>query len=160
MNKPASRRLLIACAVAATAALFAAPGASAATGHEHGAPALRLNAGAKWATDAALRQGMTKIRTDVEATLPAIHAGRFTAGQYEALGKAVESQLAYIVGNCKLAPDADAVLHGVIAGLSDGAGILTGKRAAPDRKAGALQIVAALDNYGRYFDHPGWTPIS
>ena len=42
--------------------------------HDHGASAphkIELNAGRKWATDEALRKGMTAIRTLVGATLPA-----------------------------------------------------------------------------------------
>ncbi|HJV26776.1 MAG TPA: hypothetical protein VJ673_13900 [Aromatoleum sp.] len=162
MTNRISRQALIAQAIAAAVALSAVPTAFAASGHEHAAhaPTLRLNAGAKWQTDAPLREGMSKIRADVERTLPSVHSGQLTAGQYAALGKAIETQLAYIVGNCKLAPEADAVLHGVVLSLSEGADILTGKRAADDRTVGVQQVVAALDNYGRYFDHPGWTRVA
>ena len=36
-----------------------------------------------------------------------------------------------------------------------GAAILTGAHAAQ----GAQLSVAALDNYGQHFEHPGWEPI-
>lgn len=160
MKTVSAKGLFIACAIAAVA-LAGAPQAYAADAHSHGAqtPPLKLNAGSKWQTDAPLREGMLKIRASVEPKLPAIHGGRFTTAQYEAMGKAVDEQLAYIVGNCKLAPEADAVLHNVIAELSDGAEVLGGKKAVDDRSKGVVHIVNALDSYGQYFDHPGWKPV-
>ncbi|NMG28155.1 hypothetical protein [Aromatoleum evansii] len=160
MRTVSARGLFTACAITA-AALAGAPQAFAADAHNHGAnaPALKLNAGSKWQTDAPLREGMVKIRANVEPKLHAIHGGRFTTAQYEAMGKAVDEQLAYIVGNCKLAPEADAVLHNVIAELADGAGVVGGKQAAGDRSKGVVHIVNALNNYGQYFDHPGWKPV-
>lgn len=161
MKTVSARGLFIACAIAA-AALAGAPQAFAADAHNHGAqtPALKLNAGSKWQTDAPLREGMLKIRASVEPKLPAIHGGRFTTAQYEAMGKVVDEQLAYIVGNCKLAPEADAVLHNVIAELSGGAEVVAGKQPVDDRSKGVVHIVNALNSYGQYFDHPGWKPVN
>lgn len=155
------KRLLIACAISAVAGFVSASQALAAGEHGHGsnAPALKLNAGSKWQTDAPLRQGMVRIRASVEPRLGAVHGGKFTTVQYEAMGKAVEEQLAYIVANCKLAPEADAVLHGVIAEMSDGSDVVSGKKAVDDRSKGVVHLVNALNNYGQYFDHPGWTPV-
>ncbi|WP_246264065.1 hypothetical protein [Aromatoleum toluvorans] len=161
MKGISAKGMLVACAIAAATGFGGVSQALAAGGHDHGsnAPALKLNAGGKWQTDAPLREGMVKIRANVEPKLDAIHAGRLTATQYEAMGKAVEEQLAYIVGNCKLAPEADAVLHGVIAEMSDGAEVVGGKKAVDDRSKGVVHIVNALNNYGQYFDHPGWKPV-
>ncbi|MCC4117726.1 hypothetical protein LLG90_20400 [Aromatoleum toluclasticum] len=160
MKTVSARGLFTACAIAA-AALAGVPQAFAADAHNHGthSPALKLNAGSKWQTDAPLREGMAKIRANVEPKLDAIHTGRLTTAQYEAMGKAVDEQLAYIVGNCKLAPAADAVLHNVIAEMADGAGVVAGKQAVDDRSKGVVHIVNALNNYGQYFDHPGWKPV-
>ena len=160
MKTVSARRLFIAGAIAA-AALVGVPQAFAADAHNHGAdtPALKLNAGSKWQTDAPLREGMVKIRAAVEPKLHAVHGGKFTPAQYEAMGKAVDEQLAYIVGNCKLAPEADAVLHNVIMELSGGAEVVGGKQASADRSKGVVHIVNALNNYGQYFDHPGWKPV-
>ncbi|WP_211162893.1 hypothetical protein [Aromatoleum diolicum] len=162
MNGKSARGLLIAYTLAAMAGLAGTHHALAADAHDHGAatPVLKLNAGSKWRTDAPLREGMLKIRADVEQKLPAIHAGKFADAQYAALGKAVEAQLAYIVGNCKLEPAADAVLHGVIAEMSDGVEVVTGKKAAGERSNGVVHMVNGLNNYGSYFDHPGWKPVS
>ncbi|MEZ5611499.1 MAG: hypothetical protein R3E45_13770 [Rhodocyclaceae bacterium] len=150
----------IACVAGALAA-FSVGGAVAASGeHHHDAspPALTLNAGSKWPTDAALREGMTHIRARLEQTLPAVHAGQASAAQYDGLGEAVEHEVAGIVAQCKLPPDADAMLHGVIAELSQAADTL--RAAHDDRRAGVIRLVTALDAYGRHFDHPGWTPVA
>lgn len=126
--------------------------------HEPGTAvhALKLNAGHKWATDAPLRQGMMKIRAAVEPKLEALHASKLATRQYKALGAAVETQLAYIVHNCKLDAQADAVLHVILADLAQGADALQGKSKQVTPTAGAVKILAALDDYGTYFDHPGW----
>ena len=65
---------------------------------------LKLNDGARWQTDAALRTGMESIRGAVAHALPDVHGGRYSAAQYQALGDAVEQQVGYIVQNCKLEP--------------------------------------------------------
>ena len=144
-------------------ALAAPMGAFAADAHDHGKAAphkLELNAGKKWSTDDALRQGMTTIHASVSQTLPAAHSGKANASDYDAFGQTVSAQIAYIVENCKLTPAADAVLHGVIAELVDGVDVVTGKKAVSDRSQGVLHLVGALDNYGTYFAHPGWTPVN
>lgn len=155
----ARRRL---CAALVTAALasgaFTAATAWAAAEHAHGqdAHALELNAGKKWATDDPLRQGMTKIRDAVDAKLPAVHRGKMSTAQYDALGRQIDTQIAYIVGNCKLDPKADAVLHLILADLNEGNEILQGKQAKQARSDGVVKVVHALGQYGSYFDHPGW----
>ena len=75
-----------------------------------------------------------------------------------ALAKKIETQVAYMIQYCKLPADADAQLHLVIADLTAGADAMKGKDAAA-RKAGAEKIVAALDAYGKHFDHPGWRAV-
>ncbi|MCK0510881.1 hypothetical protein [Aromatoleum buckelii] len=160
MKTRTAKTLLAACLV--TASLAGLPPAIAAGGHDHdnGAAALKLNAGSRWHTDAALQQGMLKIRAAVEHSLPAVHGGTFTDDQYRSLGHTVENEIAYIVQNCKLAPEADSVLHGIIAELGDGVEVITGKKAVGDRSKGVVHLVRALDNYGTYFDHPAWTRVA
>lgn len=152
--------LLAACLV--TAGLAAVAPARAAGDHDHdsGTAALKLDAGSKWHTDAPLQQGMLKIRAAVEHSLPAVHSGTFTDDQYRSLGHTIEKEIAYIVQNCKLAPEADTVLHGIIAELADGVEVVTGKKVVDDRSNGVVHLVKALDNYGTYFDHPAWTSVA
>jgi hypothetical protein len=150
-----TRMLAFACAAAA-AALISAPSLAAEHAHpDHGTPAgLTLDQGRKWPTDEPLRQGMDRARAVMEEALPAIHANRAMAVQYGELAAAVRKDVAYIVANCRLAPDADAILHLVIAELLAGADAMEAKGANPE--AGADKVMQALDDYGHYFDHPGW----
>jgi hypothetical protein len=146
--------------LAATLALGAAPARAAdhAHGHDaHGAATLKLDNGQKWKTDAPLRQGMASIKAAVQPHLHAIHGNTLKAANYQALAQRTNSQIAFMVENCKLAPDADAQLHLVIAELGAAAEAMAGKDQAQSRQKGALQLVHALESYGEFFDHPGWT---
>jgi hypothetical protein len=126
--------------------------------HEAGAHALQLDNGKKWTTDAPLRQGMDAIRDAVAADHRAIHTNKETATQYSALAEKVDGQIAYIVKNCKLAPEADAQLHLILADLIAGSDLMKGTDQAK-RREGAVKIVAALETYPQYFDHPGWRAL-
>jgi len=122
---------------------FAATGPALAQDHDgHAGAALALNHGAKWASDAPLRQGMATIRSTVEAS------------PHE-LASVIEVQVAYIIENCRLPADADANLHLVIEQLIEGAERLH----VGDGGEGRAQVIAALNAYGSHFDHPDWRPI-
>lgn len=117
-----------------------------------------LEPGKKWATDEPLRNGMTKIRAAVERTLKAAHGGTDDDEQYQALSATVDQQLAYIVQNCKLTPEADAALHDIIGELVAG-GRAVSSGSSDARMIGVVRLVTALDAYGVNFDHPGWVPV-
>lgn len=123
--------------------------------HEHGAGAAGLtldDAGRKWATDEALRTGMQAIRAQVIA-LPEPAAPE----QRRQLAAGIRDQVNYLISHCKLEPRADAVLHVLIGQLLAGADAL--EAAGPETGTGAGAVHAlhrALDDYARYFDHPGW----
>lgn len=117
-----------------------------------------LNNGKKWATDDNLRQSMGKIRDALAAELPAIHSGKTTAEQYKVLARKINDQIAFIVKNCKLDQKTDAMLHIVLADVIAGAEGMTAKGG--KARNGAEKIARALDNYGAYFDHPGWHGIT
>jgi hypothetical protein len=140
---------------------FAAPLAAQTHAHDHSAaPArLQLDHGRKWATDAPLRAGMQNIRALVGPQLHAAHAGKLGAGQYRALASKVEAEVGAIVAQCKLAPEADAMLHLVIADIGAGIDAMAGKDAAHRPADGLTRVAHALDQYGRYFDHPGFKPL-
>ena len=146
--------------VAATLFLSVSPIYAADPAHEHdahGAATLKLNNGQKWKTDAPLRQGMAKIKTAVQPHLQAIHGNTLKTANYQTLAQKTNTQVAFMVTNCKLAPDADAQLHLIIAELGAAADAMAGKDKAQSRQNGALQLVDALKSYGEFFDHPGWT---
>lgn len=139
----------------------AQPGAAQQDHHAHHAPAdapqarLHLNHGKRWPTDAPLRAGMSALQRAFAAQAPASRAGRISQADYAALGRQVESEVAQIVAQCQLTPEADAMLHLVIADMLEGAALMTAP--SPERAPeGARQVRRALDQYGRYFDHPGW----
>ena len=121
-------------------------GATLAHDHDHAAAApakLELNHGKKWPTDATLRQGMSRIGDAVRADAPA-----------EKLAGQVNAQIAYLVQNCKLDQETDAMLHLVLADLIAGAELL--QQGKPTEGMGRLN--QALTAYGAYFEHPGWQP--
>ena len=137
---------------------FAAPATDA---HQHAAATptkLMLDHGKKWATDEPLRRNMSEIRAALAAKATAIHHGTLTADDYKALGSLVETHVANIVTECKLDPAADENLHLIVAELTTGADAMQGKSKATPA-AGAAQTVGAVNQYGRYFQHPGWKPI-
>lgn len=128
--------------------------------HEHDTVArLALDHGKKWDTDAPLREGMSRIRGIVEPQLDAVHERKLTRAQYRQMARDIEGEIAYIVDNCKLDPRADAVLHSVIAELGEGVEALANESNEHRPEAGVARVVRALDDYGTYFDHPGWKPI-
>ncbi|WP_374485742.1 hypothetical protein [Zoogloea sp.] len=131
--------------------------------HEHhgAAPAagLHLNAGARWETDAPLRQVMGDINQALADALPAIHRERFGKRDYTALASTVERKIAYAVEHCRLAPEADEMLHLIIADMLGGAEMMRGKTPG-QRHAGAARLQKALQAYGTYFEHPGWQPAA
>lgn len=150
-----------ASAAPASATPASATPASATNSHQHAAAAptkLMLDHGKKWATDEPLRRNMSDIRTALVAKATAIHHGTLTADEYKALGSLVEAHIAKIVTECKLDPAADENLHLIVAELSTGADAMQGKSKATPA-AGAAQTVGAVNQYGRYFQHPGWKPI-
>ena len=145
------------------AATLSTPLASlAAESHDHGAAAshhIELNAGKKWATDAPLRKAMKEIKVSVDRTLPAAHAGKAKAADFDAFGQAVTAQIGYIVENCKLDPKADAQLHTIVADMSEGMEIAQGKQGDKKRASGVVKVAQAVNAYGKYFDHAGWKAI-
>lgn len=164
MNAQKLHLLAVAAAVAASLAMASAPtfaaGANAEHDHHGAAPhKLALDHGRKWSTDETLRTGMERIRGAVEPQLAAAHAGKLSPADYAALAGKVENEVATIVGNCKLEPKADAMLHLVIADLGAGTDAMAGKAKKAKPEQGLVKVASAVNNYGRYFEHPGFKPI-
>ena len=152
--------LLLAAAALPAAATAAAASPPAAAGHDHADGAqLRLDHGRKWASDAPLREGMARIRALVAPQLDRAHRGTMTTAEYAALAGQVEGEVGKIVAQCKLPPEADAVLHVLLSGLMEGTGAMAGRTAGHKPQDGLVRVVAAVNDYGRHFEHPGWKPI-
>ena len=140
---------------------LAGTGMAASDAHKHGAETVKLSLdnGKKWATDAPLRKGMGNIYTQMQAALPEIHEDKLPVAKYNELAKKVGAEVGAIVAECKLEPKADAQLHLVIADMMAGLEAMEGKAAKVKRRAGAVKLLVALDQYGTHFDHPNWKPI-
>lgn len=161
MNIHFAARMLTVSVFAILGAVSAIAPATAADSHRHDGPpaVLKLDEGARWQTDAALRTGMEAIRGAVAHALPEVHGGRFSAAQYQALSDSVEQQVGYIVQNCKLEPAADEVLHAVIAEIGKGVDVIAGRAGGVEREQGVVHLVGGLDAYASHFDHPGWKAL-
>ena len=149
--------LLLAVALSSPFAALAATDA-----HDHGKSSphkLELNAGKKWGTNDALRQALSTIHTSVSQILPKAHSGKAKAADYEAFSKDVTAQVAYIVENCKLDPQADAQLHIIVADIMSGVEAAEGKEGEKQRASGVVKIAQASNAYGKHFDHAGWKAI-
>ena len=155
-------------ALIASLAVLAAPAPAQAQhehegGHQHGTSSaaianLRLDGEKKWATDASLRSGMASIHAAFEADHPAIHAGKETDAQYDALAARIDEQVNSIVANCRLPPAADANLHYVVADLMQGVNLMRGGDPQRTRHDGAALVHGALRAYPKFFDDPDWKP--
>ena len=155
---------IISIAVAAVLALGATAPGLAAPSHDNGsqqATSLKLSLGQhgrKWETDEALRQGMAGVRSALALNLAGVRSRSLTAAEYQALVQALETQVAFIVANCKLPPEADANLHVIVEELMAAAEAM--KAPSQARAAeGAQHAVRAANAYGKYFFDPQWRAL-
>ena len=128
---------------------FVAPQAGA-QHHDHHAAAAAAPAPAaqRHMADAPLRTHMGGIRSAVAALEHGEH-GHLDAAQVRVLASGIQEHVRGIVAECKLAPDADAVLHGIIAPLAANAEKLKEDPQATDAIA---PMRAALAAYEANFD--------
>ena len=147
------RTALIAAALAFTpfvalADQHAGPDPHAAHAAAHHDAARATAPATPYASDETMRTAMAaiaKARADWRADDPATAT---------ALASTIDASIATMIANCRLAPDADATLHGIIGRLSRDAGVLRKDAASADTIA---SIDAALNDYVRAFDPPGFT---
>jgi hypothetical protein len=153
------RRRLLALALPAGVALAGAPLLVRAHQEHDGVPEkLALDKGKKWPTDEPLRDGMNKIRALLAPNAAAIQSLKLPPAECKQLGAAVQGQVAAITAQSKLPQDADVMLHVLVKNLLDGAEIMQGRgKVAPID--GAFKVLFTMNNYGNYFDHPGWKPL-
>jgi hypothetical protein len=127
---------------------FAAPQAGAQHNDHHQAAATAPVPAQRYATDAPLREHMGGIRTAVAALEHGEH-GHLDAAQVRTLAEGIQAHVRGIVAECKLPPDADAVLHGIIAPLAANAEKL---KADPQAAGAIMPMRAALEVYDASFD--------
>ena len=154
------KSLALALLIAATAVAAHPLSVRAADSHQHGhdAPAakLQLDHGKKWKTDEPLRRGMNSIREIVHGAPAPLHKGTAKPSAYAEVGARIEAEVGRIVKECKLAPEADAQLHIVVAEVIAGADAMKSAKDAKAGRAGLVKVDVALQAYGKHFDHPGW----
>lgn len=138
-----------------------APVPALAQHHMHAAQAVPAQSwpaapGHRHATDAALRKGMADIRIAVGMLGHAEH-GHLDAAQVRRLAADIEGAIGGIVAECKLDPQADAALHGIIGRLGAGVAAL---KAHPGDATPVAGMREALEDYARVFDDPGAATVA
>jgi hypothetical protein len=143
--------LVLACALGVSSLAWAAPQS---TGHAHSthattpAPAPSQ----RWLPDAPLREGMRRARAAVDG-LHAGETGHMSAQAIADHASAVEAAVVYMFAHCKLAPEPDNALHGILVPLLDAAQRL---KKDPRRIEAVVEMRAAIERYPQYFNDPGW----
>ncbi len=107
----------------------------------------------RWHADAALHGGMTRIHTALEE-LRHDEMGHMDATMALDRIGLIEQAAADIFAKCKLAPEQDAALHGMLVPLLAAAHKL---KQDPDDMAQVVAMRDAVADYPRYFDRPSWT---
>ena len=148
---------LSASALALVGALFAAPTmAQSAAHHDHAAhaghDAKPQVPAQRWATDAPLRAGMRNLREATE-TLNHYEMGHLDDVQRDNAVEKIDAAIKDMVANCKLKPEADAALHGLLAKFIAGA---NAARAGKFGKAELAPMQDALAQYPQLFDDAEW----
>lgn len=120
---------------------------------------LTLDHGKPWGTDAALREGMSAMRTAMAARLHEIHSNTLDAAGYASLASTLQPALAGIFANCHLPPAADAQLHNILLPMNAAIERMSNAATAQEGRNAALAVMGGLADYGKTFDHPGWQPL-
>ncbi len=130
--------------------------AQSTTQHDHAAhaiPAKKPSVPAqRWATDAPLRDGMARIRQAV-TMLEHMEMGHVDPAQAPAFAGQIQSAVNDMIASCKLKPDADAALHGLLVKFIAGA---NAARAGKFTKAELTPMQDALAQYPQLFDDEDW----
>ena len=150
----ATRYVPVAIAAAlASALLLPATAIAQHAGHgDHAAPAAQESGAhapaVRYASDAPLRKGMGDIRAAVAALEHNEH-GHMNQQQALATVGIIERSIGDIVANCKLEPEADHALHGVLAKLGRGIAAI---KADPNDKSALVPLREAVADYSKLFD--------
>jgi hypothetical protein len=107
----------------------------------------------RWAADATLRDGMGRIHSALEE-LRHYEMGHMSEAMALDRVGLIEQAASDIFTKCKLTPQADAALHGMLVPLLAAAQTL---RQHPQDVAAVAAMRAAVADYPRYFDGPDWT---
>ncbi|KRE86623.1 DnrO protein [Rhodanobacter sp. Soil772] len=120
--------------------------------HHAAAPAAAPAAAQRWAPDAPLSEGMRRVHAAVDE-LRHYEMGHMSAPMAVDRATAVEEAVTYMFAHCKLAPEPDAALHGILVPLLGAAQAL---KADPQKVGAVADMRAAIAHYPQYFNDPGW----
>lgn len=146
----------------AAAATEAAPQSAAAPADAHAGHASETAAiaalpdGQRWETDAPLRAGMRNLREATE-TLNHYEMGHLDDVQRDNAVEKIDAAIKDMIANCKLKPEADAALHGLLTKFIAGA---NAARAGTFSKAELAPMQEALRQYPRMFDDHDWSEVA
>ena len=116
--------------------------------HDHDKPINQNVDGKKWLADTHLQQGMKNIDTAVNKASKTLHHGSLTLGEVDTLSSYIKAEVELIVVNCKLEPEADAILHGLIHEMLTGVDHLLENPKSPN---GLSKISDVLQKYQQHF---------
>lgn len=109
--------------------------------------------GQRWETDAPLRAGMRNLREATE-TLNHYEMGHLDDVQRDNAVAKIDAAIKDMIANCKLKPEADAALHGLLTKFIAGA---NAARAGKFGKAELAPMQEALAQYPQLFDDHDWS---
>lgn len=106
----------------------------------------------RWTPDASLRDGMRRVHVAVDE-LRHYEMDHMSAPMAVDRAATVEAAVTFMFAHCKLAPEPDAALHGILVPLMSAAQTL---RADPNKVLAVTDMRAAIAHYPQYFNDPGW----
>lgn len=121
--------------------------------HHHPAPSAAVAVPAqRWAPDASLRDGMRRTHAAVDE-LRHYEMGHMSAPMAVDRATTIEQAVNFMFAHCKLAPEPDAALHGILVPLLGAAQAL---KHDPKNLKVVADMRGALARYPQYFNDPGW----
>lgn len=106
----------------------------------------------RWAIDAPLGEGMGRVHAALD-DLRHYEMGHMTPEMARERAVAIEDAITFMFSNCKLAPEPDAALHGILVPLLAAAQRLDKN---PSDMAAVAAMREAVAGYPRRFDDPRW----
>jgi len=126
--------------------------------HHHGTTAIAAVAvpAQRWTPDASLRDGMRRAHAAVDE-LRHYEMGHMSAPMVVDRATTVEEAVTFMFAHCKLAPEPDAALHGILVPLLAAAQAL---KHDPQNLKAVADMRAAIARYPHYFNDPGWNALT
>lgn len=144
--------LALACGLGLAMAAQASPQHTHEGHAAHAATTAAPASAQRWTPDAPLSEGMRRAHAAVDE-LRHYEMGHMSAPMAVDRATAVEEAVTFMFANCKLAPEPDAALHGILVPLLSAAQAL---KADPKKVSAVADMRAAIAHYPQYFNDPGW----